>query len=491
MLYPSFEECIALAANNDRIMVYREIAGDVLTPVSVLINCFHRENLFLLESANLDKSFSRFSFFGFNPRTIITYRGGTLEVRGQDGHERREEANPIAFMGELLGHGAARCASAYGDFCGGYVGFMGYDMINYMDILREPVAEDREALLMAFFQVDEFYVFDNHRHKVYAALSLPVEGDMRDAYERAGRRTLEMAGEISAGMSAPPSKPAPLNIAQDFSREEFMEAVSGLKDEITRGECIQAVLSNRYEITGLSDPVSLYRLMRNINPSPYMFFIKTGDDILCGTSPETHLKVAGRQALLKPIAGTYRFDPERKNEILEGLRRDEKEVAEHLMLLDLARNDLYTGCDHRSVTVTRSFEPEIYSHVVHLVSEVQGELRSETSPFDLFCSTFPAGTVSGAPKVRAMELISAYEKSPRGFYAGCAGYFSYNRDIDTCIIIRSAHIRGNRATLRAGAGIVYDSDPDKEYREVNNKLDALFDSLKRINALEEQHVFTR
>ncbi|HOO70309.1 MAG TPA: anthranilate synthase component I family protein [Spirochaetota bacterium] len=468
---------------------YREIAGDVITPVSVLINSFNRRDLFLLESANLDRSFSRFSFFGFNPEKIITFRSGTLEVRSTDGTVVREKQNPVDFMRDLLQAEEARCAVEYGDFPGGYVGFMGYDMVNYTDVLRDPVREDENTLLMAFFQVNEFYVFDNHCHKVFAALSIPVRGDLDAVYADAGKRTMEMASEITSAQAYAGSGPAASELSQDFSAEEFMEAVRNLKHEITRGECIQTVLSNRYEITGLSDPVSLYRLMRNINPSPYMFFIKTGDDILCGTSPETHLKVSGRKALLKPIAGTYRYDASRKNEILEGLRKDNKEVAEHLMLLDLARNDLYSGCSHESVRVNKSFEPEIYSHVVHLVSEVEGELEQDKQSFDLFCNTFPAGTVSGAPKVRAMELISQYEKSPRGFYAGCAGYFAYNQDIDTCIIIRSAFVSGEKAVLRAGAGIVYDSDPEKEYLEVNSKLGALFDSLKLINILEEQNVF--
>jgi len=489
MLHPNCNEFKKMTPEFDRIVIYREIAGDLFTPVSVLINSFQKNDVFLLESANLDKSFSRFSFFGFNPAKVITYRKGLLEVRSADSVKKYNNLNPIDYMQGIINTECANCSGGYGDFCGGYVGFMGYDMVNYMKVLRATIREEENSLLMAFFQVDEFYVFDNYCHKLYAAVSVLAEGDPEAVYVRAQERTLQMASEIGVALSGANNEAVVSEIMQDFSRDEFMAAVMGLKDEITRGECIQTVLSNRYEITGLSDPVSLYRLMRNINPSPYMFFIKTGNEILCGTSPETHLRVTNRRALLKPIAGTYRFDPARKKEILDGLRTDEKEVAEHLMLLDLARNDLYTGCDHESVRVTQSFAPEIYSHVVHLVSEVQGNLAAGTSPFDLFCNTFPAGTVSGAPKVRAIELINQYEKSPRGFYAGCAGYFSYSQDIDTCIIIRSAFISGDRAVLRAGAGIVYDSDPEKEYLEVKSKLGAIFDSLKQISILEERNVF--
>jgi len=269
----------------------------------------------------------------------------------------------------------------------------------------------------------------------------------------------------------------------------YVKNVNKLKQEIINGECIQAVLSNRYEIACSIDPVNLYRTLRNINPSPYMFYIKFGDEILCGTSPEVHLKITDGMATLKPIAGTYRIEKDSIDDVKRRLLGDEKERAEHLMLLDLARNDLYTGCDPESLKVVKSFEPEVYSHLVHIVSEVEGRLRSDVSSFRLFCNTFPAGTVSGAPKVRAMELISLHEKSARGFYAGCAGYFSYNQDIDTCIIIRSAFVKKDMVVLRAGAGIVYDSVPDKEYREVGIKLGALFDALKQIKTLEKRNVF--
>jgi anthranilate synthase component 1 len=220
-----------------------------------------------------------------------------------------------------------------------------------------------------------------------------------------------------------------------------------------------------------------------------MFYFKFGDEVLLGTSPEIHLKITDGTAVLKPIAGTYRLENGNAESAKDRLLNDPKEKAEHLMLLDLARNDIYTGCDFDSVNVVSSFEAEVYSHLVHIVSEVQGKMSKGVSPMKLFCSTFPAGTVSGAPKVRAMELIDQYEKTPRGFYAGCAGYFSYSQDLDTCIIIRSALVTKESTVIRAGAGIVYDSVPEKEYREVENKLGALFDSLKNIRTLEAKNVF--
>jgi len=495
MLYPTIGQFIELSSTYRRAVVYREIAGDLITPISLLINFSDADHLFLLESANLDKSFSRYTFFGIRPRSIITYRNGALTVESREAGIERVNSNPIDYLTREIANENSNKNAGMGNFCGGYVGFVGYDIANYMGILREAIREDAENLAMAFFQVDEFYVFDNLMGKVYAACSALTGPDPESAYRAATDRTLEMAREILysheslplGGLGGVPGQN--LEHSQEFDCDSYMEAVRGLKEEIISGECIQTVLSNRYEIACTINPINLYRLLRNINPSPYMFYIKIGDDILCGTSPEVHLKIQDRTAILKPIAGTYRLDGGTVEEITAKLLSDEKERAEHLMLLDLARNDLYTGCKTETVRVVSSFEPEVYSHLIHIVSEVEGQLRDDVTPFRLFCNTFPAGTVSGAPKVRAMELIDRYEKSPRGFYAGCAGYFSYSQDIDTCIIIRSAYIKRDRVILRAGAGIVYDSDPEKEYHEVGNKLGALFQAIKKINTLENQNVF--
>jgi anthranilate synthase component I len=495
MLYPTVGQFIELSRTHRRVVIYREIAGDLSTPISLLNNFSDADHLFLLESANLDKSFSRYTFFGIRPRRIITYRNGVLTVESPEAGIERVDSNPIDYLTKEIAGEDSNKNAGMGNFCGGYVGFIGYDIANYMGVLRETIREDTENLAMAFFQVDEFYVFDNHMGKVYAACSALTGSDPESAYRAAEDRTLEMAAEILYSHTSPPVggleniSGQSLEQTQEFDCDSYMEAVRGLKEEIVSGECIQTVLSNRYEIACTINPINLYRLLRNINPSPYMFYLKVRDEVLCGTSPEVHLKIQNRTAILKPIAGTYRLDGSTVEEITAKLLSDEKERAEHLMLLDLARNDLYTGCKTDTVKVVSSFEPEVYSHLIHIVSEVQGQMRDDISPFRLFCNTFPAGTVSGAPKVRAIELIDRYEKSPRGFYAGCAGYFSYSQDIDTCIIIRSAYIKRDRVILRAGAGIVYDSDPEKEYHEVGNKLGALFQAIQKINTLEKQNVF--
>jgi anthranilate synthase component 1 len=489
MLFPTLAQFIDLSQKYNRVAVYREIAGDLITPISILVNFSDEDYLFLLESANLDKSFSRYTFFGFRPRRIITLRNKVLTVESWETGVSYLQTNPIEFLVQELSEESSSKNPDMGNFCGGYVGFIGYDLANHMGLLRQKIREDTDNLTMAFFQVDEFYVFDNHMGKLYAACSTPVQNDPAAAYRRAEERTLEMASAILNSHRRFYKPLEDLDQSQEFDKASFMQAVLGLKEEITGGECIQTVLSNKYEIRCRINPVNLYRFLRNINPSPYMFYIKVGEEILCGTSPEVHLKIQDGTAILKPIAGTYRIGGEDIDAIIARLLSDEKERAEHLMLLDLARNDLYTGCKTDTVKVVSSFEPEVYSHLVHIVSEVRGEMRDDISSLRLFCNTFPAGTVSGAPKVRAMELIDRYEKSPRGFYAGCAGYFSYSQDIDTCIIIRSAFVQKDRVILRAGAGIVYDSDPEKEYHEVGNKLEALFQAIKKISLLEKRNVF--
>ncbi len=489
MLIPDYSTFKDHAQNNKRTVVYREIAGDCVTPISLLINFSDEDSLFLLESANIDKSFSRYTFFGIKPEKTIQFKDKTLIVKsGKKGIEFPRE-NPVDYINSLVADASSHKEENLGDFCGGLVGFMGYDMVNYMDLLRRPIKEDTENSIMLFFQINEFYVFDNKMGKFYAACSIEASDDLEGFYAYAEERTLEMASEILHIHKRQFNGNEIIQKTEDFNRQSFMKTVKDLKSEIINGECIQTVLSNKYEIKCDINPVNLYRTLRNINPSPYMFYIKHGDEILCGTSPEVHLKLSGNIATLKPIAGTYRINGQDVEEIKRGLLADEKERAEHLMLLDLARNDLYSGCVTDSVAVTGSFEAEVYSHLVHIVSEVQGEKRDDISPIDLFCRTFPAGTVTGAPKVRAMELIDEYEISPRGFYAGCAGYFSYSQDIDTCIIIRSALLKKDTAVLRAGAGIVYDSVPDREFDEVEVKLGALNQSLGQLQTLEKKNVF--
>ena len=487
MIFPDFKTFKEDFKHYDRIPVYREIVGDTFTPIALLRNFSCEENLFMLESANLDKTFSRYSFFGFNTKEILTFKNSKL-YSVKNGKKTEIDINPMDYLNNQTKNFKGKYYKQFGDFSGGYVGYFGYEMVNYMGILREKIKEPKNEPLMNLMLIDEFYVFDNHLGKMYACKSADCKGSPEEAYEKALKSTLSMAEKLHGLNFDNFESDENFEIKRDYEEEEFVKHVAHIKDEIYNGEVIQCVFSNQYKIKGKLNPLSLYRTLRNINPSPYMFYLKFKDEVVCGSSPEIHLQIKDGRAVLKPIAGTYPVGNNIES-IKQNLLKDEKEVAEHLMLLDLARNDLYTTCDTDSVKVTASFIPEVYSHVIHIVSEVQGNLKKDASNLELFMKTFPAGTVSGAPKVRAIELIDKYEKSPRGFYAGCTGYFSFSGNMDTCITIRSAKIKKDEAIFRAGAGIVYDSIPEKEFAEVEGKLKALFKALERIKYMERYNVF--
>ena len=484
-VYPDRETFMKLAKDYGRVTVYREIMGDTFTPISLLRNFTNEENVFLLESANLDKTFSRFSFFGNNPKRVITFQNDTVTEKS-GGKKKTFSMNPMDYMAQQFYAEKGFNDGKFGDFAGGFAGFFAYESINYMNILKKPVKCSKDNKLLGFMEVDEFFVFDNHLSKLYAAVSVKTDGG-EEAYDKAIKRTQKMSGDLNRFNFDNFDSDLNCEIVKDMEKDEYMRCVEQVKKEIKDGEAIQIVFSNAYRIQGRLNPLSLYRALRNINPSPYMFFLKFGKEVLLGSSPEIHLKVAGRKATLKPIAGTSPI-MEDVEAAKKALLADKKECSEHLMLLDLARNDLYTCCKPESVKVVQEFIPEVYSHVIHIVSEVEGQLEDSANPLELFMRCFPAGTVSGAPKVRAMELIEQYEKSERGFYAGCVGYFGYSGNMDTCITIRSAFVTPKETVLRAGGGIVYDSVPETEFKEVENKLGALFAAYKTIAAAEGRDV---
>jgi len=484
-IHPSKDEFLELAGEYDRVTVYREIVGDTFTPISVLRNFSNEENLFLLESANLDKTFSRFSFFGNKPKRVITFKNGEV-IEKKGGKTQKFPMNPMDYMSQQFYAEKGYNDGKFGDFSGGFAGFFAYEAVNYMNILRKPLKTSKDSKLVGFMEVDEFFAFDNHHSKLYAAVSVRTK-DAEAAYEKALKRTQKMSAELHRFNFDNYDSELDCPVEMDMEQDEFMQKVEALKEEITNGEAIQIVLSNAYRLKGKIHPLSFYRALRNVNPSPYMFYLKFGSEVLMGASPEIHLKIREGVATLKPIAGTYPIT-EDIEAAKKALLADPKERAEHLMLLDLARNDLYTCCEPESVKVTEQFVPEVYSHVIHIVSEVEGRLEEGYNPLDLFMRSFPAGTVSGAPKVRAMELIDQYEKSERGFYAGCVGYFGYSGNMDTCITIRSAYITEKETVLRAGAGIVYDSVPENEFKEVGNKLGALFSAYRNIAVTEGRDV---
>ncbi len=482
MIYPDYENFKKIKEKYEKITIYKEVFADTFTPISFLMNYATEDYIFLLESVNIDKTFSRFSFFGIKPAKIIYgVKDKTYVVK--DNQKKEIDLNIVDYLQINYKKQPQFSSGEYGDFAGGLVGFFGYESMNFMNFLRKNVKMD-SSIHSAFFEVNDFFVFDNFKNKLYLAKCINNNDiEYFEAVENLKKFQIKINENANEYKSF-----EKIDFLPEYKKYEFIDRVKAIKNEIINGEAIQIVFSQKFSIDANINPISFYRGLRKINPSPYMFFLKFKQNIITGSSPETHLKVKDSFALLKPIAGTYPVERD-IDKVKKRLLNDEKEMAEHLMLLDLARNDLYQGCNIDSVKVNKSFVTEVYSHVVHIVSEVTGKLAGNFSSFDLFLKTFPAGTVSGAPKVRAIELINEYENSVRGFYAGCVGYFGYNHDLDTCITIRSAHFSENSVVVRAGAGIVYDSIPENEFTEVNRKLKALFKAFEIIKEIEYTNVF--
>ena len=386
-----------------------------------------------------------------------------------------------------------------------------YEAVRHMGVLRQPLRQLStpdsrygQQPEMLFYEVQCFFVMDNASQQIFAAYLQPLPSDRRPetlaAAHQEGRQALtQMIGDLQQKLSDTPLNSLLPNVLnhnkylaaelsaqlwqEDQSEQQQRQAIEQLRQELIDGESLQVVYSIGRQGPSVS-PSLFYRLLRRQNPSPYMFFFKDGEQHLVGSSPETHLRYQDGIACIKPIAGTRplaeNLSAKELQAVIDDLLHDPKERAEHLMLIDLARNDLYTNCEPDSVHTVKEFAPEVFSHVVHIVSQVQGRLRSGKKPYELFAKTFPAGTLSGAPKVRAMELIDQYEQSPRGFYGGCIGYFNYDGSFDSAIIIRSAWIDSKKTLVRSGSGLVYDSNAVYEICEHRQKLGVLSTVLQAI-----------
>lgn len=469
-MYPSFEGFRELKKGFNRITVYKETDGDMDTPVSILLRLLSSGNAILLESAKENKVYSRFSFLAFGIKERLVLKADGLYGNGGP-------IGDISYLKDILSKNTAPPSDVFGDFTGGYIGYFNFEFVERCGILRAPLLKGNDVAGVLYL-VERFCVYDNYTNRLYIAISKGVDGraPAEEEYE-AIRKELDDAERwmkcLPAGDVPVPEAPV---VVRKIPRDGFTNKVKRIKEMIEEGEAIQIVLSDFMEIDNL-DPFAFYRNLRKINPSPYMYFIKDGNTCIVGSSPEVHIKVRNRVATLRPIAGTMPRDGSAETgDIIEALKNDEKEKAEHLMLVDLARNDLGRICKTGSVEVESFMEPEVYSHVIHLVSQVRGRLNDGTDVIDAVGHTFPAGTVSGAPKTRAIEIIDELEEEMRGPYAGCTGYIGFNGNVDMAITIRTAVFTGLKARLRAGAGIVYDSVPEREYEEVMNKLKALIRS---------------
>ena len=486
MKQTSFEEFVELSRRGTFVPVCREIMADLLTPVSAFLKIAeHSDYAFLLESVEGGEHVGRYSFLGKDPFMIVRGRDGetTLEQAGV----RTSRSGPfIETLRSLMAEFQSPFVPDLPRFTGGAVGFLDYDAAEWFEpavSLKKPATDRDQSGFMVF---DTILAFDHVKHRILAIANARLRPgeDLRALYDFASAKIDFLERELERNLSRarrPP--PAELTVTPNQSREQFEGAVRTIQEQISAGEVYQAVLSQRFDTEIAAPPFDVYRALRHINPSPYMFFIRMGKEAIIGASPEMLVRVEGRHVETHPIAGTRRrgTTPDEDQRLAEELRRNEKEKAEHVMLVDLGRNDLGRVAEVGSVRVPQFMTLERYSHVMHLVSRVEGKLADDRDRLDALVATFPAGTLTGAPKIRAMQIVGGLEPSRRGLYGGAVGYLDFAGNLDFCIAIRTITMRDSRAQLQAGAGIVADSHPAAEYEETRDKAQALIQALQMAN----------
>ncbi len=476
MYSPKFAEFEALAQRGNLIPVYREILADIETPVSVLRKLQHKDHIYLLESVEGGEKWGRYSFIGTDAGVVFKVRGSKVII-DEKGRISAKEHNgdPLGALRDLLGRYKPVATPGLPRFFGGAVGYVGYDMVRYFEKLPAAPPDDLNLEESVFVISDSLIIFDNTRHTIKVVACAYTEGteSPEEAYRSACRKIDEMVGLLMApaAMSEAVAQIGDVAFSSNMTPDQFKSVVDKAKEYITAGDIIQVVLSQRFSTPCPADPVDLYRALRYINPSPYLFFLKLDDLTMIGSSPEVMVRLEQNDVELRPIAGTRkRGKTEQEDRALaDELLSDEKERAEHVMLVDLGRNDLGRIAVTGSVQVNQYMVVEKYSHVMHLVSNVRAQLAKGKDAFDVLAATFPAGTLSGAPKIRAMQIIDELEPVRRGPYGGAVGYFSFNGNMDLCITIRTMIIKDGQIYVQAGAGIVYDSQPEAEHQETLNK----------------------
>jgi anthranilate synthase component 1 len=489
---PPLDEFRELAGGPANLIpVYREFAADLETPVSVYLKLLSEEGpSFLLESVEGGEQVGRYSFVGVNPRGMVALNGRTITTTTAVGTESRplEEGEDILdVLKAEMGQYVPADLPGLPRFSGGAVGYLGYDVVRFFEHLPETASAELEMADAIFMLADTLVVFDHARHRLLLLANAFVNGDVEKAYVDAIQRIERIGEKLLRPLPAIPQQRWGARrssaVQANMSQERYEEIVREAKEHIAAGNIFQVVLSQRFSRHTSAHPFAVYRALRMLNPSPYMFYFDFGDEDLqvIGASPEMHVRLEDGVASVRPIAGTRRRGASVAEDVqLEiDLLADPKERAEHVMLVDLGRNDIGRVCEYGTVQVRDLMKIERYSHVMHIVSQVEGKVRPGMDAFDLMRATFPAGTVSGAPKVRAMEIIEELEGQRRGPYAGAVGYFSYDGSMDTCITIRTMFVKEDELFVQAGAGIVADSDPASEYQECVNKARALMVAVDR------------
>ncbi len=482
---PDLNEFKRLCRKGNLVPVYREIMADLETPVSAFLKIEGGTGSFLLESVEGGEKWARYSFLGSEPSLVFSSKGDRVWVRSEGRVDERDGVkDPLQALEELMAGYRPALPEGLPRFFGGAVGYMAYDMVRFFERLPELSEDDLDLPDCFFIITDSLLIFDNVAQKIKVVCNAHLsDGDVEGAYRRATERIEGIIRKLKA--PRPPFHQgemggASITLGSNFSKEGFEEAVLRAKGYVEAGDAIQVVLSQRLEAPLRAHPFNMYRALRTINPSPYMFYLRLNDLILVGSSPEVLVRREGERVEVRPIAGTRpRGRTELEDRVLEEeLLSDVKERAEHIMLVDLGRNDVGRVSRRGTVEVNELMVVERYSHVMHIVSNVRGELASGKTAYDVMRACFPAGTVSGAPKVRAMEIIDELEPTRRGPYAGAVGYFGFTGNMDTCITIRTIIVSGGKVYLQVGAGVVYDSTPEREFEETMNKGRALIRAME-------------
>lgn len=486
MYYPNIETFKKMTEEGNLIPVYREIMADMETPVSALFKLSSKTYTFLLESVEGGEKWGRYTFLGSDPDVVFSVRKEDIVIR-ENGENRfhKHEGKPLKFLKDLMGRYRPVHIDGLPRFYGGAVGFLGYEMVRYFEKLPAEAVDDLQTDDALFLITDTLIIFDNVKHTIKVVACAFTEGreDLDEVYEEGLQKIKALIEMLDAPMER---REISCNQNEDFhfqsnmTPEDYRTVVRRAKEYIVSGDAIQIVLSQRFQMENRIAPIDLYRALRYVNPSPYLFFLKLEDLILIGSSPEVMVRLEEKSAELRPIAGTRRRggSEQEDRKLADELLNDPKERAEHIMLVDLGRNDLGRIAQIGSVQVNQLMVVERYSHVMHLVSNIQAQLSEDKDCFDVLEATFPAGTLTGAPKIRAMEIIDELEPSVRGPYGGAVGYFSYTGNMDFCITIRTIMVHDGKIFIQVGAGIVADSDPEAEYQETISKAEGMIKAIR-------------
>jgi anthranilate synthase component I len=487
MFKPSLEEFKQKAKSGNLIPVYKEILADLDTPVSAYMKIRGGEYSFLLESIEGGEKWARYCFLGCDPSVVVTTKGRDLTVirNGKSEQSKIESGSPLSAVKEILARYQPVQSAGLPRFSGGAVGFVSYDMVRFFEDLPEETVDDLDVPDSQFVITDTMLVFDNVSQTIKIVSNAFVEGDDLDAVYKNTIQKISALEEklktpLRRGTAPVEEKKSALSFESNMKEEDHKQAVNRIKEYILEGDAIQVVFAQRLKFEISRDPFDIYRALRTVNPSPYMYYLKFGELQVVGSSPEVLVRLEDEKVEVRPIAGTRKRGKNEEEDLAleKDLLADEKELAEHIMLVDLGRNDIGRVAEINSVEVNEQFTIERYSHVMHIVSNVRGILKKGLDCFDVLAAAFPAGTLSGAPKIRAMEIIDELEPTRRGLYGGAVGYISFNGNMDTAITIRTLLIKGNTAYLGVGGGIVADSVPKSEFEETMNKGRALLKAIE-------------